>query len=426
MKQKLFTGLLFIFPIFSFGQSVNSMSLKFKQDFDFFWQSIDENYCYFDKKKTDWNKVKEIYAPIFDTISSRNQFVKELENVFYEIYDHHASLNTNTNYSQRLVPSGADIWAAFINGKPVITEVRKNFGAEISGILPGMEVIAVNGIPVLKAIEPFMGKALKSTDTEAKNYALRLLLAGNHTDSRKLTLQYNQVTKVYSPDSPYSLLEQISYPTMIQSNIKNNIGYIKINNCLFNNELIAVFDSVMQLMENTKSLMLDLRETPGGGNTSVARAILGWFTNHEHIYQKHELYAEQKETGIKRSWFEIVSPRANKYYDKPLVLLVDHWTGSIAEAITIAFDGMKRAKIIGTKMAGLNGAGLTFEMPNSKIRLTFPVERLYHINGLPRENFLPSMLIDLLHENNKSGSDIFLDKAYQYLNSNKKINPKVN
>jgi len=51
MKQKLFTGLLFIFPIFSFGQSVNSMSLKFKQDFDFFWQSIDENYCYFDKKK---------------------------------------------------------------------------------------------------------------------------------------------------------------------------------------------------------------------------------------------------------------------------------------------------------------------------------------------------------------------------------------
>lgn len=420
MKQTIFIAILFLFPLFNFGQRANSMSLKFKKDFDFFWQSIDENYCYFDKKQTDWNRVKEIYAPIFDTISTRNQFVEELENVFYEIYDHHASLNTNTNYSQRLVPSGADIWAEFINGKPVITEVRKKFGAEISGILPGMEVIAVNDIPVLKAIEPFIGKALKSIDTEAKNYALRLLLAGNHTDSRKLSLQSGKVTKDYFPDNPNSLLEHVSYTTMIESNIKNGIGYIKINNCLFDNELIAVFDSVMQSMKNSKSLILDLRETPSGGNTSVARAILGWFIPNEQIYQKHELYAEQKETGIKRSWFEIVSPRKNKYYDKPLVLLVDHWTGSIAEGITIAFDGMKRAKIIGTEMAGLNGAGQTFEMPDSKIRFTFPVERLYHINGLPRENFLPSMLIDLFEEKNKSANDIFIDKAYQYLNSNRK------
>ncbi len=417
MKQKLFIVILFLFPLFTFGQSANSMSSKFKKDFDFFWQSINENYCYFDKKQTDWKRVREIYAPIFDTISNRNQFVKELENVFYEIYDHHASLNTNTNYSQRLVPSGADVWAEFIKGKPVITEVRKNFGAEMAGVLPGMEVIAVNGIPVLKAIEPFIGKALRSTDTEAKNYALRLLLAGNHTDSRKLTLQSNQVTKDYFPDSPRPLLENISYPAMIQSNIKNNTGYIKINNCLFDNELITVFDSVMLLMKNTRSLILDLRETASGGNTSVARAILGWFTNKEQIYQKHELYAEQKETGIKRSWFEIVSPREEKYYDKPLVLLVDHWTGSIAEGITIAFDGMKRAKIIGTKMAGLNGAGQTFEMPDSKIKFTFPVERLYHINGLSRENFLPSMLIDLIKEKNKPADDIFIDKAYQYLNS---------
>ncbi len=419
MKQKLFIVILFLFPLFTFGQSVNSTPLKFKKDFDFFWQSIDENYCYFNKKQTDWNKVKEIYTPLFDTISSRNQFVKELENVFYEIYDHHASLNTNTNNSQRLVPSGADLWAAFINGRPVITEVRKNFGAEMVGILPGMEVIAVNGIPVLKAIEPFIGKALRSTDIEAKNYALRTLLAGNHTDSRKLTLQLNQVTKDYFPDSPHPLLEQISYSTMIESNIKNKIGYIKINNCLFDNDLIAVFDSVMQLMKNTRSLILDFRETASGGNTSVARAILGWFTNKEQIYQKHELYAEQKETGIKRSWFEIVSPRENKYYNKPLVLLVDHWTGSIAEGITIAFDGMKRAKIIGTKMAGLNGAGQTFEMPDSKIRFTFPVERLYHINGLPRENFLPSMLIDLTKEKNNLMGDVFIDKAWQYLNSNR-------
>ncbi len=232
------------------------------------------------------------------------------------------------------------------------------------------------------------------------------------------------------------LLHHIAYRTKVESRIiggngqDGGIGYIRINDCLYDNALIPVFDSVMATMAGTRALILDLRETPSGGNTTVARAILGWFTDRDHFYQQHEYYAEEKAYGIKSSWQEIVSPRKDKYYGKALVILCDHWTGSIAEGITIGFDALRRprTRIIGTRMAGLNGAVYTYEMPNSKIRFSFPAERLYHINGLPRERYMPQELVGPGKPggpkggggqkgdggDGEDGEDAFMQKAQQY------------
>ena len=417
MKSKVIILFLLLSQLFSCDQRPQIKTGQYSQDFNYFWTTINDEYCYFNKKQTNWQKVKEIYAPVIDTITNRDQFVTVLEKALYEIYDHHAILNTNNDNSQRLVPAGADIWAEYINGKPVITELRRGLGAEASGILAGMEVTAVNDTPIESAIKTLMPKSLKLADTEAKNFVLRIVLAGNHTQPRKLTLKYGGIVKDFFPDKTGMLLENINYPAKIESKLIGGIGYIKINDCLYDNELIRAFDSVMQTFKNTTSLILDLRETPSGGNTSVARAILGWFINKEHFYQKHEYYAEEKSSGIKRSWEEIVSPRKDKYYGKPLVILCNHWTGSIAEGIVIGFDALDRpgTKIIGTEMARLNGAVYSFEMPGSKIQFTFPAERLYHINGLPREQYIPPVFIDWRKGEAKQNSDIFMAKALELL-----------
>ncbi|MEP6949586.1 MAG: S41 family peptidase [Ginsengibacter sp.] len=391
------------------GSAQAFTSKQYKEDFEYFWNSINDNYCYFNKKKTDWNAIKKMYAPQIDTISSRTSFVTILEQLFYELYDHHCSLNTNTNFSRRLVPTGADLWGEYINGKPVITEVRKGFGAEISGITSGMEVIAINDVPVEKAITPFLAHSI---DAEAKSFALRLTLAGDHQSKRKITLKYKDKTEDFYPDEDSMMLENVIYKTMVESKRFGNIAYIKINNFLFDNEIISQFDSVLNQNLKSSALILDLRETPSGGNSSVARAILGRFIIKDEFYQKHELFAEEKETGIKRSWEEIVSPRGIAY-TKPLIVLADHWTGSMGEGITIGFDGMKRATVIGTALARLNGATESFEMPNTKIKFHFPTERLYHINGLPRELFEPKIEVDVSKQ--KAGTDWFLKKAFSYL-----------
>ena len=382
---------------------------QFREDFNFFWQTFNDNYCYFGKKNIDWNQIKPIYQRQMDTVSTRSGFVSVLERSLYELYDHHCSLHTNNPTSNRLVPTGADIWAEYQNDKPIIIEVRKGFMPERSGIHAGMEVVAINDQPVNEAIRPFLSHTINQ---ESKSFALRLALAGDHITKRKIRLKTENGIKDYFPDENEMVLENVHYDAMVESKTFDRIGYIKINNFLFDNDLIAKFDSVLNSLRSTKALVIDLRETPSGGNTAVARAILGRFITADHFYQKHELWSEEKQTGIKRSWEEIVSPRGIPYL-KPLVILADHWTGSVSEGITIGFDGMKRATIIGTQMARLNGAVETFQLPNTAIGVNITTERLYHINGQPRESFDPTVLVDVRKQSN--GNDLILRSALQYL-----------
>jgi len=382
---------------------------QYKEDFNFFWQTVNDNYCYFGKKHIDWNAIKPKYDAQIDTVTTRAGFVSTLERAIYELYDHHCSLRTNNKDSRRLVPTGADIWAEYHNDKPVIIEVRKGFGAEKASIRAGMEVVAVNDVSISKAILPYLSH---TENAESKSFALRLVLAGDHYTNRKITLKNGNNIVDFFPDQDKLMLENVTYPEMVESKMLGNIGYIKINNYLFDNTIIAKFDSVLNTLIKSRAIIIDLRETPSGGNTSVARAMLGRFISKEQFYQKHELYAEEKATGVKRSWEEIVSPRGITYTN-PVVVLVDHWTGSISEGITIAFDGMKRAMVIGTQLARLNGAVDGFEMPATKIGFNISIERLYHVNGSPRELYNPAILVDV--SNQKIGNDVILDAAMNYL-----------
>jgi len=104
MKRGFFLILFSSFLLNGLCQTISTE--QFREDFNYFWNTIKTDYAYWDKKKTDWNAVKTIYAKELDTITSKKNFVMLLEKMFYELYDHHASLNTNTPESQRLVQAG--------------------------------------------------------------------------------------------------------------------------------------------------------------------------------------------------------------------------------------------------------------------------------------------------------------------------------
>lgn len=386
--------LLLLFWLFAFAlvHAQNLSRQQYRADFDYLWQMIKDNYCYWDKKATDWEKVRTLYAPEVDTITSNRSFVGLLERVLHELYDHHASLNTNTQESQRLVPSGTDLWAEYVKGKPLITEVRYQYGAWNAGMRAGMELVAFNDLPVERAITPFVPRSLSKQDPEACNYALRVLVAGKHSERRKITVRDKGRLRHFYPDSVRTI-NDYTYTGDIESRtLEGGLGYIRLNNRLGDNALIPLFDSVLNTLMATKALILDMRETPSGGNTTVARAIMGRFITGEGFYQAHELTAEERQYGVKRSWKEVVSPRKVPYI-QPLVVLANHWTGSVGEGIVIGFDALKRATVMGTPMARLNGAIYSYQMPHSRIGFSFPAEKLFHVNGTPREDYRPPVVV---------------------------------
>jgi len=384
---------------------------QYQQDFDYFWTTVRDNYCYFDKKQTDWARVRQLYGAQLPGIGTRAQFVRLLENALNELYDNHVGLSTNLPDSRRLVPTGTDAWAHFAQGKPVVVAVRPGFGAERVGLRPGMEVVAINDVAVAQALPPLLGRSLKSVDEAARDWALNLALAGDHRTPRKLTVRAQGQLRDLYPDQPTAQLEDIRYAGRLDSRQLGTIGYVKINNSLGDNGLIAAFDSTLDALAGTTGLILDLRETPSGGNSTVARAILGRFITREQPYQRHEFTAEEREFGIRRTTLEIVSPRARPY-TRPLVVLVGRWTSSMGEGITVGFDALRRATIMGTEMARLNGAITSFRLPNSGFGFNIPTERLYRVDGLPRENFVPAVLVA---PDTRGTTDLALEKALDYL-----------
>ncbi|MBC6697285.1 S41 family peptidase [Hymenobacter puniceus] len=408
--QRLLCLLILLLPS-SLQAQPTLTSAQYQQDFDYFWTTINDNYCYFDKKQTDWAQVRQLYGAQVVGVSTRAQFVRLLENALNELYDNHASLSTNLPDSRRLVPTGTDAWAEFQQGKPVVVAVRPGYGAEQVGLRPGMEVVALNDVPIAQALLPLLGQSLKTVDDAARTLALNLVLAGTHNTPRKLTVRLQGRRQDLYPDAPVNQLERRASRQLLESRQLGSIGYIKLNNSLGNNQLITAFDSTLNALAGMTGLILDLRDTPSGGNTTVARAIMGRFITREQPYQRHEFPAEERQYGIKRSTLEIVSPRLQPY-TRPLVVLVGHWTSSMGEGITIGFDAMGRATIMGTEMARLNGAITSFRLPNSGFNFNIPTERLYSVAGLPREKFMPAVLVT---PDTQAAADTGLEKALQLL-----------
>jgi carboxyl-terminal processing protease len=358
----------------------------FEKDFEEFWNDIQNHYAYFDQQNVDWNKVKSIYGPQVKEIKSENEFIKLLEGVMNEFHNGHCSLNTNLSSSNRLIPTGQDMFVEKRNTKFYITDLRKGFGAEQSGLKMGSEVLLFNGKSIGEQLQPFLPKSTSDYSQEMYQYALNMLFAGTHDTQRVITVNTSGTQTDFHPDR----FGVPSSERLLDQRILNpSTGYIKLNNSLGDTKLIEAFDKAVDAFLSYKNLILDLTETPNGGNTTVARSILGRFIDKPYPYQQHEFDENAFET--KRMWIEYVVPR-KKQFKGNVYILVGHWTGSMGEGLAIGFDGMNKGTVVGTKMAGLRGAISSFGMTETKIGFQIPTERLYHLNGTPRENYKPSIL----------------------------------
>ncbi|GEM_PF-3703059 len=67
---------------------------------------------------------------------------------------------------------------------------------------------------------------------------------------------------------------------------------------------------------------------------------------------------------------------------------------------------LKISRLGGTQMAGLIGAISNFQLSETKIGFQFPTERLYHINGTPRENFVPELITKNMEETMQKAKEI--------------------
>jgi carboxyl-terminal processing protease len=363
---------------------------QFTEDFDFLWSQLRDNYAYFDRKETAWNRVREIYRPRAAAVGNRREFVALLERVLDELYDPHTHLRVNTSRSTRLIPTGLDVWAEWEDGKAIITQLRKGFSAEQAGLKVGMEITAIDGVPVAKAIDQRLGVASKKVTSDARSWALRALLAGTRETRRIVEARTARGRKTtFRLDlASHTTVDNYRGDKRVEWKIlPGGFGYIKIND-LGSGETVSEFDAALEQVRTTRALILDLRATQSGGNTSVAEPIMGRLIERRRPYQRGVPVRGER-------WTREVAPRGGWTYKAPVALLVGRWTASMGEGIAIGLDAMRRATVVGTRMAGLNGAVFNLQLPHTRVQLNYAAEKLFHLDGTPREDFVPPVLVKL-------------------------------
>ncbi|HVK68703.1 MAG TPA: S41 family peptidase [Polyangium sp.] len=379
-------------------------------DVDQLVMEIRENYGYFAEPSIDWDAVRRRHAARAADVRTKAEQVALFEVVLDELHDAHAHLGTNTRHSFRLVPSGADLWAELEGTRAIVTQVRPGSAAARAGLRAGQEILAIGGVPVARAIAERLGTATASTDPTAHAWALRSLLAGRHDERRRLRIVTAAGPRELELDAPE--VPSGNGP-LEQRRLAGDVGYLRIHNSLGDDALVPAFDAALAALADCRALILDLRDTPGGGNTAIAEALLGRFVRAPLPYQKHELPGVGWQ-GRSRVWVQYVLPRGPSTYEKPLAVLVDHWTGSMGEGMAIGVDGMRRGVVVGTAMAGLKGAITSSTLNQSGIRFAIPVERLFHIDGTPRHRWLPPERVGLVGHD-APGEDAILARALEIL-----------
>ena len=348
-------------------------------EFNAFIESLENEFIYYDDKKSVIDCIKQTYVQDADTLSHPYYKVLFYETILNELYDSHISLNTNTGESYRL---SSPIHVEVKNEGVVIKNVfSSQIDYSFSENIIGAEVLSLNGMDFQEVISAFPSKCHHKDDPQVKEWLANKILAGKRNEPRVLKLKLKGGGLI---DLDIDLLILKEENTLLSSYTIDNVGVIRINNALGNSDLVDAFDKALNDMMHTDAMILDLRNTFNGGNTGVAEPIMGRFISERKGYQICENTDEK--------YTKYTEPR-QQVYDKPLYVLAGRWTGSMGEGMTIGLEGMERATVVGTELNRLAGGMTNIKLLNSKFGFNVSFEKLYHMNGTLREKYVPAAYV---------------------------------
>jgi len=361
-----------------------------REDFKSFVFQFQDNYAYIDRSEKPWLTWSRRYSTAVDSAETPQAFAAVLESALDELHDFHAEVRSYNPHRFLPAPTFEDIYAEFRKGKARVVAVRPGGDAERAGVTVGDEVVQVQGELIERAVASRLGGAKDATSPNARQWALLSVLTGRSDESRRIVLRRKGRSEL-AVSLPVRREFKRKPGALECPLVSGDIGYIRFHNSLGDQATVAEFDHALAALQSTKGLILDLRDVPSGGNSSVALGIMGRFISTTASYQRHRI-PHYGQPDVDRNWIEQVAPRGPFTYKAPLIVLVDHWTGSMGEGIAIGFDAMHRGQVLGTRMAGLAGAVSDFQLPKTGVQVAFATEQTFHVNGTPRQNWIPALI----------------------------------
>jgi hypothetical protein len=375
-KILITSGLLFLFSCKKENIPYDATPKTFGEVFNIFWNQVNRNYLYWEIDSTNWNEAYSTYKPLFEKLNLNNE--NDLKkSVFYfkdmckSLVDGHFYIDfTKSQIDDSLVYPSFDRKKKsnlFHNPFPYFTIVKNYLD---SNYYEGIDNITnPSGIPLYTLAGTIDNKAL------------------------------------YFHCSSFTLLR--SFSSVQNNNAKPVLNYL--------------FENLRSPSPNIKGIILDLRNN-SGGNLSDLNFLAGQF-----IYTPLHFGFTRHKNGNGRLEY---SPWLNAYINPqrrttinnlPIIILVDSYSASITELITLALKCLsQKVVVIGENTWGATGPITSTEVYNfgnfeingfmsvqlSSAAFKTKENNIYESSGIPPDIPIPFDKFSL-----QNGHDKMLERA---------------
>lgn len=338
-----------------------------------FWSEVKYNFVYVDTlKEIDWDRLYLEYLPKVRATRSTAEYYKVLMALCARLKDGHTNVFPGPELRNTTM-ARPKLSTHLVEGRVL---VRRVFDPELiaKGIVPGTEVVAVDGEPVrdyaARELAPYVS-ASTPQDLERRVYTygflsgpvdavphVRLRTAAGKAielDLKRVSLDdYNKAV----PDTPPFELKILP----------GNIAYVALNgfgNDQAADQFLAAFDKIAA----SSALIIDVRNN-GGGNSHVGYRVLATLTDkpfQTSRWETRDYRPSYRAWGRAMPNYSEAAPNWEAdpahQYRKPVAVLTSSATYSAAEDFAVAFDSMRRGVIAGEATGGSTGQPLMFALP---------------------------------------------------------------
>jgi hypothetical protein len=327
----------------------------------------------------DWLSVLKEFIPRVAMAKDRDSYAREMMELIAEIHDTHANLWSSLNLRPPVGACRVPVNVRFIEKAAVVTGYTSEATGKASGLQPGDEIAAIDGVPVSKLVaewSPFYGD---SNDAARLRDLATSLMSGN-CGPVKIEVRRNGAAVPFTasrlPSSQTGLLaatHDLPGPTFRL--LSKDVAYLKLSSVK-----VADASEYIQQAKGTRGLIVDIRNYP---SEFVVFALGSLLVSKPTSFAAFS-FGDLSNPGA----FHIGPPEtlmpAEPHYSGKVVILVDEVSQSQAEYTTMALRAAPKAVIVGSTTAGADGNVSEIPLPGG-LRTMITGLGVFYPDGAPTQ-----------------------------------------
>ena len=390
------------------------------ESFEKVWQTIAEKH--WNPKQLEklpdggsWVGIRESYRKRIAAAQSATEvrhilreMVARIGKSHYAISGYEASGTKALRRGGGTAPGFAVEW---IEGKVLVTAVRRGGPAEAAGVKAGWEAVSADGVAISSDPGVLLHAELRRHQVlqqqisgyggEKLEYVFR---AGS--DEKRVTIQLPKSDGSVG----FGFMQGMEVQREFRLIGKQDVGYFRLDLFLDAVRVLPQFEQAIKNCAACKGFVIDLRGNPGG-LAVMANALAGWFVSKSGV-KLGTMY----QRGVDLNF--IVIPRLNGFTG-PLAVLVDGASASTSEILAGGLQDFKRARVFGAQTAGAALPSVIEVLPNGDF-FQYAVANYVSASGLELEGrgVIPDVVVGHTAEALRQGKDRPLEAALDWIYAN--------